>query len=665
MSEEEKIKEDHKRFRRRHRKRGQKYERVVLIGNPNVGKSVIFGLLTGKYVTVSNYPGTTVEVSYSNASIADKTFLIIDSPGVNNLIPMSEDEKVTRDILLKEKHEAVVLVADAKNLKRALMLLIQLSEMEIPCLLDLNMEDEAKARGVDIDYKKLSSLLNVEVIGTIAPQRKGIQRLKEAILNPRLPSITTHYGDVIEEYTKKISGLLPDANISKRAIALMILSGDESLKDWLVTNLTSEKLKKIEDLRDEAQARLKESIPHTIGHRRIQIAEGITKKVLKTSDTQMGVLAQSLNKWTIHPVLGIPVLLFVVFVFYEFVGKFGAGVLVDFLEKVIFGKYLIPAAEKAIRTLIPVIFIQDLLVGQYGIFTMAFTYALGIILPITTTFFLAFGFLEDSGYLPRLAVISNRVFRLLGLNGKAVLPMILGLGCGTMATMTTRILETKRERLIATFLIALTIPCSAQLGVIFGMLGALPPRATIWWASTILLVLIFSGYLASKLIPGERPDFFIELPPLRVPGLTNIVMKTFSRIEWYLKEAVPLFVLGTLILFFLDKIQMIGRLESAASPVIVKLLGLPAKTTAAFVMGFLRRDYGAAGLFDLARQGLLNENQVIISLVTLTLFVPCLASFFMMVKERGLKTAVLMMVLIIPFALLVGGILNQILYVVH
>ncbi len=648
-------------LRKRHRRRPQAHERVILIGNPNVGKSVIFGLLTGKYVTVSNYPGTTVEVSYGNAAIGSKHLLVIDSPGVNNLIPMSEDEKVTRDILLKDKPEAVILVADAKNLKRAVMLLIQLSEMNLPCVLDLNMEDEAKARGIETDYQKLEALLNVEVIGTVAPQRRGIQRLKDAILKPRYPAIQASYKPVIEEYIKKISGILPEASISKRSIALMILSGDESLKEWLMTNLRPDDIKHIEDLRDEAQSKLKEPISYTISQTRITLAEEIAAKVQKNGLRGGGVIARNLSAWTMHPVIGIPILLFIIFVFYEFVGKFGAGVLVDFLQEVIFGTYLNPLIEKTTKSIVPVPFVQDMLVGRYGIFTMALTYALGIILPITTTFFLAFGLLEDSGYLPRLAVVSDKVFRFLGLNGKAVLPMILGLGCGTMATMSTRILETTRERVIATFLIALAIPCSAQLGVIFGMLGTLSMRAALWWAGCIMLVLILAGYLASRIVPGEKPDFFIELPPLRIPTLGNILMKTLSRIEWYLKEAVPLFVLGTLILFFLDRLNILFWLESAASPVFVKFLGLHPKTTEAFLMGFLRRDYGAAGLFDLAKQGFLNENQMIVSLVTLTLFVPCLAAFFMMIKERGLKTALLMMSLIIPFALLIGGVLNFVL----
>lgn len=662
MSEEKEIAGEHKRHRHRHRSKDHAHEKVILIGNPNVGKSVIFGLLTGKYVTVSNYPGTTVEVSYGHASIGNKKILLVDSPGVNNLTPMSEDEKVTRDILLKERPETVLLVADAKNLKRALMLLIQIAEMDLSCVLDLNMEDEAKTRGIEIHYQKLSDLLQIEVIGTVAPQRRGIQRLKNALLNPRRPSLNIHYHPTIEEYCNKISAVLPEATISKRSLSLMILAGDESLKEWLMTNIRTEDLKMIEDLRDEAQSKLKEPIPYLISKSRIHLAEHIVREVQRNRSVQGGIVLQGLNKWTTHPVLGIPVLFLVIFGFYAFVGHFGAGFLVDFFEEVIFGRYLTPVIEKTVKSLIHVNFFQDMLIGRYGIFTMALTYALGIILPITTTFFLAFGFLEDSGYLPRLAVVSDRVFRFLGLNGKAILPMILGLGCGTMATMSTRILETNREKIIATFLIALAIPCSAQLGVVFGMLGTVSLRATLWWAASILLVLIFAGYLASKVVPGEKPDFFIELPPLRMPALRNIVMKTLSRIEWYLKEAVPLFILGTLVLFLLDKMRVLGWLESVSAPVVVHFLGLPVKTSEAFLMGFLRRDYAAAGLFDLARQGMMNENQVIVSLVTLTLFVPCLANFFMMVKERGIKTAFLMMALIIPFALLVGGLLNFILH---
>jgi ferrous iron transport protein B len=642
-------------------KKKQHYKRIVLVGNPNVGKSVLFGLLTGKYVTVSNYPGTTVEVSYGNISLNGKKFLVVDSPGVNSLIPMSEDERVTRDILLREAPESVVLVADSKNLKRAVMLLIQLAEMGIPCVLDMNMEDEARARGIEVDLRRLEEQLQIRVISTVAPQRKGIPKLKESLLSPNKPRISAYYGETIEASIEKISALLPETHIARRALAVMILSGDESMKGWLVSHLDQETLDKIEDLRDEVQAQYPEPILNIISRKRIALAESVVETALVHKEAEAGSIAQWIGRITMHPVWGVFFLLFVLFGFYKFVGEFGAGTLVDFFEEVIFGRYLSPGVIKVVNTVVPFSFVQDLLIGEYGLITMALTYAVAIILPITATFFFAFSFLEDSGYLPRIAVLMNRAFTHIGLNGKAVLPMVLGLGCGTMATMTTRILETKRERVIATFLIALAIPCSAQLGVILGMLGPFPARVALWWAGTVFLVLMLAGYLAARILPGDKADFFLELPPIRLPRIGNMVIKTINRIEWYLKEAVPLFMLGTLVLFLLDKLRILGWIETIASPIVVHLLGLPQKVTGVLLMGFLRRDYGAAGLFDLARQGLLAENQIIVSLITLTLFVPCLANFFMIIKERGSRTALLMFTLITTFALLVGGAVNIIL----
>ena len=360
-----------------------------------------------------------------------------------------------------------------------------------------------------------------------------------------------------------------------------------------------------------------------------------------------------------HPLWGIPVLLFVLAFMYEFVGVFGAGVAVDFLEESVFGAYVNPWAKRVIGlAFTPGGLIYDLLVGPYGIITMAFTYAIAIVLPIVSFFFIFFSFLEDSGYLPRLAVMVDRIFRMMGLNGKAVLPMVLGLGCDTMATMTTRILETKKERMIVTLLLALGIPCSAQLGVILGMLGSVSIGATVLWAAIVLIVLFIVGFLASKVLPGQTSDFILEIPPMRMPQLSNMGLKTLVRVEWYLKEAVPLFIIGTFILYVLDKTNGLVAMQAAAAPVVVTLLDLPAEAANAFIIGFLRRDYGAAGLLAMQRDGMLDNVQVVVSLVTMTLFVPCIANLLMIVKERGLKAAIWMSVFIFPFAVLVGALVN-------
>jgi ferrous iron transport protein B len=630
-----------------------------------VGKSVIFGLLTGKYVAVSNYPGTTVEVSHGNISLDSKKFHVVDTPGVNSLIPMSEDEKVTRDILLKERPSLVIQVSDSKNLKRTLILTLQIAEMGIPMVLDLNMEDEARDRGIIINVQKLKEILHTEVVTTIAPQRKGLRELRNSILNPSIPRVHIRYPLVIEEYVDKISLRLPEAHISRRSIALMILSGDESLKEWLTAHLSGEAIKEIESLRDECQTKTHGTLSEAVNRARLELAGEIAGKVIKHIPPEGGKLFWHIGRLSMHPVWGIPILLSVLFGLYVFVGIFGAGTLVDLFEEIIFGEYINPMATKVVQLLVPIGFIREMLVGEYGLVTVALTYAIAIILPITTTFFIAFAILEDSGYLPRLAIMSNKIFSLIGLNGKAVLPMVLGLGCGTMAVMTSRILETRRDRIIITFLLALAIPCSAQLGVILGMLSALSFLATIIWVGCILLVLFASGYLASKVIKGERTDFFLEIPPIRRPAIANILLKTAGRVEWYLKEAVPLFILGTFILFLLHKLNLLVVLEKTASPVVVNLLGLPEKTTESFILGFLRRDYGAAGLFIMAEKGLLTPIQSLVSLITITLFIPCLANFFMIIKEMGLRIAIAMTAIVFPMAVLTGGALNWILTALH
>ena len=633
--------------------------KVLLIGNPNVGKSALFGLLTGKYVTVSNYPGTTVEVTYGNAILNKVRTLVIDTPGVNSLLPMSEDERVTRDMLLSDRANVVIQVADTKNLRRGLLITMQLAEMGVPFVLDLNMDDEAKSRGIIVDQERLSQILGIEVVKTVAIRRSGIDRLLKTIQQPRPSTVAIQYDAAIEGGVRDIAALLPEANISRRAIALMLLAGDESLKAWLHGNLHDHVIAEIESIRQEVQTKFHNSLGYLINQRRMRKADEILTQVMTSHEAGKGsTLAFQIGKWSMHPVYGVPVLLAVLYAVYQFVGVLGAGTVVNYLEKTVFGQYLNPWAAKLVHIVLPVPFLQDLIVGDYGLVTMAFTYAIAIVLPIVGFFFFAFGLLEDSGYLPRLAVMVNRIFKIMGLNGKAVLPMILGLGCDTMATLTTRILETRKERMLVTLLLALGIPCSAQLGVVLGMVSGISAFATTVWLGTMIGVLLLVGYLAAKLLPGEPSDFVLELPPIRVPQVMNIMVKTMARVEWYLKEAVPLFLLGTLILFVADKLGALTLIQRIADPVVVGFLGLPSKAAEALIIGFLRRDYGAAGLFMLSQQGMLDPVQTVVSLVVITLFVPCIANFFMMVKEQGVKAAVSMVAFILPFALIVGGTMN-------
>jgi ferrous iron transport protein B len=370
-------------------------------------------------------------------------------------------------------------------------------------------------------------------------------------------------------------------------------------------------------------------------------------------------LAERLGRWTREPASGIPIFLAVMLALYYLVGTVGAGIFVDFLENAVFGEWVNPAAVRLFSHL-PWDFGRRLFAGEYGLITMGLTYAVAIVLPIVGTFFFAFGLLEDSGYLPRLAIMSNRIFRVIGLNGKAILPMVLGLGCDTMATMTARILESRKERFIVTLLLALGVPCSAQLGVILGLSVYVSLAGFAVVIAAVLSSMLLVGWLASRHLPGAPSDFIFEIPPLRLPKPGNILMKTWLRVVWFLREAIPLFLAGTLVLFLAAESGLLRLAERGLAPLIQGWLSLPAQTTQVFILGFLRRDYGAAGLFALATADppALSVNQTVVALTVITLFVPCIANFLVIIKEQGLKRALAILGFITPFSFLVGGLVN-------
>jgi len=660
---------------------------VILVGNPNVGKSVLFGALTGKYVTVSNYPGTTVEVTRGAATIEGHPWHVMDTPGTNNLLPMSEDEQVTRDILLVERGYVALQVCDAKNLRRGLLLSVQLAEAGLPFTLALNMADEAASRGMTIDAARLSAELGVDVVPTVAVERKGLPALQARLAHARTSSFHPRYDAHIEAGIAEVQPMMPRGGIGPRALALMALVGDESLRVHLAGHLSEAELVRLEAARRTLASRYPESLRFVVARQRLAAVDRLHDAVV----TRGGASAASgfgrkLGTWSTHPLWGLPILAGVLWAAYEFVGVLGAGTLVDFLEEDVFGAFVVPWTERLVRLVVPweglegflvgpagVPYLEHggFLVGRYGVVSMGLAYGVAIVLPIVTTFFIAFSVLEDSGYLPRLAVMVNKVFKRMGLNGKAVLPMVLGLGCDTMATMTARIMETRKERVIVTLLLALAVPCSAQIAVILAMGAGLSAAAMAWFGGTLLLVIFLVGWLAAKVLPGRGSDFMLELPPLRVPQAGNIAVKTLARIEWYLREALPLFVLGTLILWSLDRFGGLSVLERAFAPVVVGLLGLPIDTASSFILGFLRRDYAAAGLFrhfkpymDAGAMTWDMEVQVTVALVTVTLFIPCIANFFMILKERGWKTGMGMLAFILPFSFGVGALLNRVMRLV-
>jgi ferrous iron transport protein B len=631
---------------------------IALVGHPNVGKSALFQQLTGTHVIVSNYPGTTVEVTRSQAHDLQDT-LLVDTPGVVTFPSTSDDEQVTARVLLEEPLKAVLQVGDAKNLARTLYLTLQLVELGLPFVLALNMSDEAQACGLQIDTLTLSRWLDCPVIETTAVRGQGLSELRQALMAANTPSFELPISPAFQTSLAEIFPCLPESNLAPRALALLWLSGDPSCDRWLRKHLTPEVYRTLLSLRSNLENELGCPVAEALQRSRFDYVNKLLPQVLIQAAQKQPGFASRLAALTIHPVWGLVILAIVLCGLYWFVGVFGTGWLVNLFEVRLFGEIINPFVTNLVLHVIPFPLLQQFLVGEFGLWTMGMTYALALILPIVTTFFLAFGVLEDSGYLPRLAVLSNRLFQRLGLNGKAVLPMVLGLGCVTMATLTTRVLETRRERLLAILLLALAVPCSAQLGVVMGMLASISIGATLIWSAVVLGVFLVVGWLAARLVPGERSSLLVELPPLRVPVFSNVWLKTVARLEWYIKEVIPLFLLGTAVLFALAQTGLLAWLTAAASPLVTGWLELPAEASAAFLMGFMRRDFGATGLFVLQSQGSLSPAQVVTAMVTITLFVPCIASVMMIAKERSWRAAVGMLVLIFPLAVLVGGLLAR------
>jgi Fe2+ transport system protein B len=868
--------------------------RALLVGQPNVGKSVVFGALTGTYVTVSNYPGTTVEITRGRARFGEDLWEVVDTPGTHNLVPMSEDEAVTRDLLVSERHDAIIQVGDAKNLARTLLLTLQLAELGVPFCLDLNMLDEARARGTRLDFERLSrELPGVLVNGSTATENEGLDGVREYLAKhegeasegARSPlTCAPRFPDDVEGAIADVEASLEgDLPVARRAIATMLLGGERGIGGQLHAKV-GEKARSVAAERAQRLARA-HGVPvfallsrlrltraqaivravqsrdragekrahegqvswakalgfaglaalvasatydgavaltrttatadpladygffEVVGrlfslrvlsgwsapglvllvasialgallvrrHARARagawklagafaagwsvywaasLVEGLARHAYSVLPVHLGALAgvvalavaaragdrrdavvsAAVGRSATHPVWGLPILAFVLLLAYKVVGVFGAGTAVDFVENRLFGAPVAQVnldapqppealatndgAEEGAERLVAVsdggsvrivaqtkrggVYVEDpaaridvyggtearvwtgylnrwaygffawlgiplltaFFVGPYGLLTMGVTYAVAIVLPVVATFFFVFSMLEDSGYLPRLAVMSNRVLRGMGLNGKAVLPMVLGLGCDTMATLTARIMETRKERVLVTLLLALGIPCSSQLSVIFALMQRTSGAATLVWVAVVLITLLGVGWVAARVLPGDKSDFLLEMPPIRQPMVANILAKTMARIEWYLKEAVPLFLVGTALLFVLDAAHLLGYVHRAGEPIVHHVLGFPRgggvsdRVSEALLVGFLRRDFGAAGLLDMARLGKLSPADVAVSMVTITLFIPCIANVFMIAKERGWKTAGAMSAFIFPYAVAVGALVR-------
>lgn len=570
---------------------------IVLIGNPNVGKSVIFSQLTGARVMISNYAGTTVEFTQGILKTdAGEIYQVFDAPGTYSLDPASKGEEVAS--ILVDQADVVINVVDATNLERNLYLTTQLLERRVPVIIALNMIDDAGHKGIILDIKKLESLLGVPIIPTVAVSGEGI---------------------------KKLLSKLPKANKGKKEP----LSPDDR---WAF-------------------------VGKTIG----QVQE-ITHRHHTWIDR--------LEDASLQPMTGIPIALLIVFLIFSFVIGFGE-LLHDLLVEYLFEGLYEPILSHLSNILGGEGFWHDILIGKIlegqidfeeslGVLTTGIFVELGIVLPFLLVFYLALGFLEDSGYLPRLAVMVDQVMHRLGLHGYAIIPMVLGFGCNVPAAMATRNLESRRERFISSTLMAIAVPCMAQLALIIGLIGRHGIEYLMVIFSTLFFIWIVLGLLLDRLLSGYTPSMVIEIPPYRIPSIKAQMKKLGMRMKYFLIHATPYILGGILVVNILHTIGIIEYVSLLFTPVIEGLLGLPGAAVSTLLIGFLRKDVAVAMLAPLD----LTVRQLVIGAVVLAAYFPCAATFTVLVKELGVKDMFLSALIMIFTAFSMGFLLNLLLDVI-
>ncbi|MEO0083225.1 MAG: ferrous iron transporter B [candidate division WOR-3 bacterium] len=566
---------------------------ILLVGNPNVGKSVIFSHLTGVKVIAANYPGTTISFTKGYMKIMNEQVQLIDVPGSYTLEPTCKAEEVACQMI--EQGDIIINVIDATNLERHLYLTLQLMTKNKPMVIALNFWDETKHRGINIDYKKLESILGIPVIPTSAIRGEGLNELKIRLNDARVPNPKLFSNEARWQFIGEI-----------------------------VNNV------------------------QTISHRHHTYAERF-------------------GEMMIHPVFGLifgAVIIYLSFLTIRVI----AESLIRYLLDPFFYKIYAPLLYKLSNILQPTSMFHKILIGNLinnqidfkqsiGLISTGIYVEFAMILPYIVSFYLILSLLEDVGYLPRLAIIADKLMHRIGLHGYAIIPMLLGSGCNVPGILATRILESKRERLIASTLISIGIPCTALQAMIIGLIGPYGSKYIFFIYLTLFGVWLINGLLLNLLAKGFSPDLVIEVPRYRLPSFKLLIKKLWYRVSEFLTDAIPFVLLGILVVNLLYTFNIIEYIAPYTRIIVTQIWGLPTTAIVPILIGFVRKDVAVAMLSPLN----LNIKQLVISSVILAIFFPCIATFVVLLKELGFKDMLKATSIMIINALIVGGILNLIL----
>jgi ferrous iron transport protein B len=569
--------------------------RILLVGNPNVGKSALFSRLTGTHIISSNYPGTTVGFTKGYLKLGEERAELIDVPGNYTLEPSSKAEEVAVEML--KDGDLVINVVDATNLERNLNLTLQLLERRTPVIVALNMWDDTRHRGINIDVAKLEELLGVPVVPTVGVTGQGVRELVRHLPEAKVPENARTYSNSDERWVRVGDIVSQVQSLSHRH------------HTWY------------ENLEDASSHRVWGIVIAllvlfaTFWFVRF-VAEGIISYV-----------AEPLFEWLWAPLL------------MKLSLALGAG---GFWHNVLIGKLIGGEIDYT---------------HSFGLLSTGLYIPLALVLPYIISFYLALGILEDVGYLPRLAVLMDTIMHRLGLHGYAIIPTILGFGCNVPGIMATRILESRKQRFIAATLISIGVPCAALQAMIIGVVGQRGVGYVAMVYGSLFISWVIIGLILNRAVKGFNPELLVEIPPYRLPPWRAIGEKLWLRVSGFIKEALPI-ILGTvLVVNILYTLGVFNAIADITAPVLTGLWGLPKETITAIVMGFLRKDVAMGMLAPLA----LTAKQLVISSTVLAMFFPCVATFVILARELGARDLLKAIGIMIAAVLIMGSLQNLVL----
>jgi ferrous iron transport protein B len=569
--------------------------RILLVGNPNVGKSALFSRLTGTHIIASNYPGTTVEFTKGYLKLGEERVELIDVPGNYTLEPTSKAEEAAVEML--KEGDLVINVVDATNLERNLNLTLQLLERQTPIIVALNIWDDTKHRGININVAKLEELLGVPVVPTVGVTGQGVKELVRRLPEAKVPKNARTYSNSDERWTRVGDIVSQAQSLSHRHHRWYeILEDASSHRVWGIVIA-------------------------------LLVLFAIFWFVRFVGEGTINYVADPLFEVLWTPVLAKLSL------------ALGAG---GFWHNVLIGNLIGGGID----------YYQS-----FGLLSTGLYIPLAVVLPYIFSFYLALGILEDVGYLPRLAVLMDTIMHRLGLHGYAIIPTILGFGCNVPGIMATRILESRKQRFIAATLISIGVPCAALQAMIIGLVGEQGMGYVAMVYGSLFISWVIIGLILNRTVKGFNPELLVEIPPYRLPPWRVISEKLWLRVSGFLREALPL-VLGTvLVVSILYHLGVFNAIADITAPVLTGLWGLPKETITALVVGFLRKDVAMGMLTPLA----LTAKQLVISSTVLAMFFPCVATFVILTRELGVRDLLKAVGIMIAAALIMGSLQNLIL----